>query len=90
MVWWVLTKNNSRRAGFQYLNSTKLSTGTKASKQCKSFKVQKASMVGLLYVCVWNVFQTPASKVKDFLQKSKPFDKGLLVDIMGYQKSDKS
>jgi len=42
------------------------------------------------HVCVWNVFQTPASKVKDFLQKSKPFDKGLLVDIMGYQKSDKS
>ena len=50
----------------------------------------QGQMAGLHNVCVWNVFQTPASKVKDFLQKSKPFDKGLLVDIMGYQKSDKS
>jgi hypothetical protein len=51
-----LTKNNSRCAGFQYLNSTNVSKRTNVFRYVQSIKLQKASIIGLLYVSGFNPF----------------------------------
>ena len=45
-----ITDSGSRCAGFQHLNSTTVSIGTKARKQHKTITLQEASIIGLPHV----------------------------------------